>query len=239
MILAELEFYHSRAVAPTRRVALGDSDLPSDPPPGFGGILLGGVVAANVRHIDDDLLPDLEKLTHELEDGRRIPQPRLRFRYQTDQVGLLCSRAQLVRRDRRLELAFDDDRAMPAQRILAAVYAAGRLDRRVRTTVFRSIRRGMRWEGPIGQALLASLAGHHELSVLAMDDPVGWALETLGFEGGEPAPIDGLAVPERTEIQRRFRNLLRRAHPDHGGSTREAAERISELREARRILLSG
>ena len=46
VLLAELEIWHSRPIAPTRRVALGRSLLPVDPPPGFGGILLGGGVLA-------------------------------------------------------------------------------------------------------------------------------------------------------------------------------------------------
>jgi len=45
VILAELEIWHSRPIAPTRRVAIGDQDLPCDPPPGYGGILLAGIVA--------------------------------------------------------------------------------------------------------------------------------------------------------------------------------------------------
>ena len=36
MLLAELEIRHSRAVVPTRRVALGLHWLPVDPPPGPG-----------------------------------------------------------------------------------------------------------------------------------------------------------------------------------------------------------
>ncbi|MGZ8764669.1 MAG: J domain-containing protein, partial [Acidimicrobiia bacterium] len=44
-------------------------------------------------------------------------------------------------------------------------------------------------------------------------------------------------VVERTDIQRRFRRLLRVAHPDQGGTSRGAAERIAELREARELLL--
>ena len=42
MILAELEAFHSRNYSPTRRLALGYTDLPADPPPGFGPLLLGG-----------------------------------------------------------------------------------------------------------------------------------------------------------------------------------------------------
>ena len=48
MVLAELEVWHSRPITPTRRVALGHLVLPADPPPGFGGLLLGAVVAAHL-----------------------------------------------------------------------------------------------------------------------------------------------------------------------------------------------
>ena len=40
MLLAEIEIRHSRAIAPTRRVALGPYWLPTEPSPGYGGILL-------------------------------------------------------------------------------------------------------------------------------------------------------------------------------------------------------
>jgi len=240
--LAELEFFHSRAVAPTRRVALGDCDLPCDPAPGYGGILLGCVVAANVRALEDDEVSDLTRLSRELEEGRRIPQPRLRFRYQTDRIGLLRSSARLERSGTHLEAVFDDERSVPAQRVLAAFYAAGGLPPRPRATVFAAIRRALRWQGPLGPSLIASLAGAgggQALSTLALDDPVGWALDLLGFDASPVDPRDGLAAPGRIEIQRRFRDLLRTAHPDHGGDASTAAQRIADLREARRILLVG
>jgi hypothetical protein len=239
-ILAELQFFHSRAIAPTRRVALGDSDLPCDPAPGFGGVLLGAVVAANRRHIDDDEIADLVRLSRELEEGRRVPQPRLRFRFQNDRVGLLRASIQLTRRGTQLELRARDERSLPPQRLLAAFYAAGRLPSTPRRTVFSAMRRGLRWEGPVGPALFASLSGAgggQPLTALAMDDPIGWALDTLGFHGATE-PIDGLAVPARPEVQTQFRSLLRAAHPDHGGNADAAAQRIADLREARRILLA-
>ncbi|MEJ7561563.1 MAG: hypothetical protein WKF45_03455, partial [Ilumatobacteraceae bacterium] len=62
MLLAELEVWHTRPTAPTRRVALGNLVLPADPPPGFGGLLLGAVVAAHVRDVHEDLVPDLHRL---------------------------------------------------------------------------------------------------------------------------------------------------------------------------------
>ena len=60
-------------------------------------------------------------------------------------------------------------------------------------------------------------------------DPVGWALDVLELkERGS-----------RRVVQRRFRDLVRRAHPDHGGAAVGAAARIAELTEARRVLLQG
>jgi curved DNA-binding protein CbpA len=38
-------------------------------------------------------------------------------------------------------------------------------------------------------------------------------------------------------VQKRFRRLVRLAHPDHGGGSAGAAERIAELTEARELLL--
>ncbi len=43
--------------------------------------------------------------------------------------------------------------------------------------------------------------------------------------------------PGRSAIQRRYRELLMAAHPDHGGVAGDAAQRIADLTEARRILL--
>jgi curved DNA-binding protein CbpA len=42
---------------------------------------------------------------------------------------------------------------------------------------------------------------------------------------------------DRRDVQRRFRRMLRLAHPDHGGDADGAAERIAELTEARELLL--
>jgi hypothetical protein len=56
-----------------------------------------------------------------------------------------------------------------------------------------------------------------------------WAMEVLGVRAG--------ATLDRTDVQQRFRRLLRVAHPDQGGTTRGAAERIAELSEARALLL--
>jgi hypothetical protein len=232
VLLAELEIWHSRPIAPTRRVAVGRSSLPVDPGPGFGGILLGGIVAAHIGELDPDLTGELSRLLDDLEIGRRIPQPRLRHRFQADRIGLARSRHRLLGQGDALAFAFDDHGAAASQ-ILGACYAAGRLAGGVRSLVIDCVRRGVRWRGPVGPALVTHLtgtAGAAAWSVGAFADPEQWALEVLGFADG--------ASPERRDVLRRFRDLLRQAHPDHGGDRGTAAARIAALTEARRILLA-
>lgn len=234
MLLAELEAYFSRPIAPTRRVALGRLLLPTDPAPGYGGILLGGIAAAVAAGIDEDLHDDLQRLMTELEWGRRIAQPRLRHRFQEDRVGLRPCTHRLVEDDRgQVIFVLEDANGTPAQHLLSAVYAAGTLPRPVRPAVMDAVRKGLRWTAGLGSALVAHLSGRSAgLSSGALGDPVGWALRVLDLGG------DGSSsVPSRREVQRAFRERLRTAHPDHGAAGDGAAERISELTEARRILL--
>jgi hypothetical protein len=232
VLLAELEIWHSRPNLPTRRVAVGRALLPTEPAPGFGGLLLGGIVAANMAELHVDLTGELVRLMTDLEEGRRIPQPRLRHRLQVDRIGLARSRHRLLGEGDALELDLDDA-GSPESQILGAVYAAGQIDASSRRQVMEVLRRAVRWNGPLGPSLLGYLAGTGgapSWSVGAFADPERWALEVLGFaEAG---------VPARTDVNRRFRELVRRAHPDHGGERSGAAERISELSEARRILLA-
>jgi hypothetical protein len=261
VILAELELFHSRPIAPTRRVALGQRMLPVDPPPGLGGILLGGVMASSIGEIDPDLFPDVNRLLTQLEQGRRIPQPRLRYRFQEDRVGLQRSVLRLGGEGEELWFEFDGDKAAPEQLVLGAAYAAGQVGAAVRPAVMATLRRAMRWEGPIGADLIASLAGFSKgqtFSALAFEHPVEWALHVLGFDApsvhvnGSSASGAGVAArtgagkgrngtalsdPARQEVRRRFRELLMEAHPDHGATTAGAAQRIADLTEARRILM--
>lgn len=235
MLLAEIEVFHSRPIAPTRRVALGNMLLPCDPGPGVGGVLLGAVAARFTPELDPDLIPDLVSLTHEVEAGRRIPQPRLRHRLQEDRIGLTRSAHRLFRHDEdgELSLSFAEERGLPGQMVLGAIYAVQSLPLHLRGAVLSSIRRGISWNGDIGPALLVYLSGRGSgsLQADALADPVGWALRTLGFdlEAG---------TPERSAIQRSFRQSLIEAHPDHGGAGDEAAQRIADITEARRILLA-
>jgi hypothetical protein len=280
MIVAELEVYHSRPVAPTRRVALGHLTLPVDPAPGFGGVLLGGVVARFVGGVDPDMLPDLLRLTLQLENGQRIPQPRLRYRFQKDYVGLQRSTHRLYGAGDEVRFGFDEEHGLPTQQVLGAVYAAAQLPLGARPAVMSTIRRAVGWQGPVGPELIAVLSGFNSgssLSAQAMANPVEWAMDVLGFEPGRPggpgpsgaaartgARANGRSVPggrpggtngangtngngdghghsghgpSKSEVQRRYRRLLIAAHPDHGGEGADAAQRIADLTEARKILL--
>lgn len=231
MLLAELEVRHSRPYAPTRRVALGDLWLPTNPSPGVGGILLAGIVAAGVSALeDDDVLDRVDLLLGDLEQGRRIVQPRILHRFQSDIHGLDSSHHRLVAEEDDMVLEIDGHGAVLPQ-ILGALYAAGQLSYGVRSDVFRLLRRATRWTGGIDHKLIAYLTGDEAGSLRRGGQPTDerWALAILGFGPG--------TEPARSEIQKQFRNLIRDAHPDHGGESAGAGQRIQDLTEARRILL--
>lgn len=244
MLLAELEVRHSRAIAPTRRVALGRLYLPAEPAPGYGGLLLAAIFGACCARLADEPRGELELLLDDLERGRPITQPRIRHRFQTDTHGLDRSRHRLVRLvaggddDGTADLAgvrfeLDDHGALLPQ-ALAALYVAGRLSYRARPDVFGLLRRATRWGGDADARLLGYLSSDEAPSRRpAFRGDERWALAVLGFTigvGREPA---------RGEILGRFRRLVRDAHPDHGADALDAGRRITELTEAKRILLAG
>ena len=229
MLLAELELWHSRPIAPTRRVALGRRLLPVEPAPGFGGLLLGVVVAAHMAELDDDLVPELSGLLDDLQAGRRIAQPRLRHRFQEDHIGLARSRHRLLGLGDELDVQLDSQ-GSPASQVLGAAYACGRLDRGARDVVMDVLRRATRWRGDVSAELLSYLSGARVRSAGAFAHPELWAMGVLGFDDG--------VVPARREVQRRFRDLVREAHPDAGAAAAGAAQRIADLSEARDILLA-
>jgi hypothetical protein len=232
VLLAELEIRHSRAVAPTRRIALGSQWLPTDPAPGYGGILLGGIVAAHVGDLDPELRNDLTDLIDDLEQERRISQPRLRHRFQVDVVGLDRSRHKLVGAGETMHYELDGH-GLAVPQLLGAVYAAGHIHSVTRPAVFHAIRKAVRWQGPAGAGLISHLADPTSASprswrLFPTDER--WALQVLGF--------DPETTPERTEVMRRLRSLIRESHPDHGARNEGAGQRILELTEARRILMA-
>ncbi|NCG24476.1 MAG: hypothetical protein GWP47_10165 [Actinobacteria bacterium] len=234
MMLAELQVFHSRPIAPTRRLALGFSTLPCDPAPGFGGVLLGAVAARFTPEVDPDLWPDLVSLTHEVEAARRVSQPRLRHRLQEDRIGLTRSSHRLFRNDQGiLRATFNAEKGAPAQHVLGAIYAVQDVPVNLRGPVLGAVRRGLAWLGDIGPDLLLHLSGKSASSCHAdaVGDPIGWAMGVLGISALDQRP-------EKAQIQRQFREALIDAHPDHGGDDGDAARRIADLSEARRILLT-
>lgn len=228
MLLAELEVWHTRPRAPTRRLALGNLVLPVDPAPGFGGLLLGAVVAQHVPDVDDDLVPDVHRLIDQIDRGARVVQPRLRHRYQVDRHGLGRSAHRLNGDGDELNFEFDTA-GTPLAMVLGAIYAVERLDAPNRHVIAPALHKAMRWRGPVGPALIAHLAGPNATSLSSLADPRAWALDVLGFPEGSTAP-------SKKDVTAQFRLRMRLVHPDHGGDINEASKAVHDLSAARRIL---
>lgn len=230
-LLAELEIWHTRRVAPTRRVALGHMVLPVDPAPGFGGLLLGAIVANHLVGVPDDLIGDVHRLIDEVEKGARIVQPRLRHRFQVDRHGLAVSHHRMLGDGD--EISFDfDSLGTDLSQVLGAIYAVERLAPEYRKQIAPVLQKAARWRGPIGPSLIAYLAGSQTLALEALADTRAWALEILGFD------VDGKS-PSKREVMSKFRQRMRDVHPDHGGDSVDAAKAMSDLAEARRLLTAG
>lgn len=229
MLLAEVEIFHSRPIAPTRRLALGHLVLPVDPAPGFGGVLLGGIVSAHTAEVDDDLVVDLGRLLTELERGDRIVQPRLRHRFQVDRHGLTHSRHRLMGEGDQVKFEFDSH-GTPLQQVLGALYAMERLDAPLRRALIPMMRRAMSWRGPLGATFISHIAASGTSSIASLADPRAWALDILGFPGGT-------VKPSKREIMAQYRESMRRVHPDHGGDRANASQAMKDITEARRVLL--
>ena len=230
MLLAELEVWHSRPVTPTRRVSLGHLVLPVDPTPGFGGLLLGAVIAAHLPEVDIDLLPDVHRLLDQVSRGERVVQPRLQHRYQVDRHGLAVSAHRLEGEGDSVRFSLNPQGA-PLAQVLGAIYAVERLSIEARRALNPSLHKAMRWRGPIGPSFIANLAGAAGSMLATMADPKAWALELLGF------PM-GTGKVTKKEVMTQFRSRLREVHPDHGGDHDVAGHEIERLGEARRILLA-
>ena len=236
MSLAFLDVWHSRPIAPTRRVALGDSDLPTDPAPGPGGLLLGAVIARFAPDLDRDILAEMNVLMDEVERGDKIGQPRLRHRLQKDIVGLSQSTHRLVIGDEGLRFELEMHKGLPAQSALAAVYACERVPLERRPPVMAVLRRGLEWVGPLGPGLIDHLVGREVAMQFrsgryaTASSPLLWARQILELDASQDV--------DAKEIQRSYRRLVRDAHPDHGAHVDDAADRIAELTRARDLLLA-
>ena len=229
MLLAELEIWHSRPGTPTRRVSLGHLVLPVDPAPGFGGLLLGAVLAAHIPHIDDHLVADVHRLLDQVSRGDRVIQPRLMHRYQVDRHGLAASVHRLEGDGESVN--FDlNTQGNPLSQILGAIYAVERLTLDARRLLNPVMHKALRWSGPIGPAFIANLAGSAGAALATMADPRAWALEALGFP-------PGTGKVTKKEVMGLYRDRLKESHPDHGATEAGAADAIEKLAEAKRILL--
>jgi hypothetical protein len=227
--VAELEVWHSRPVTPTRRVSLGHLVLPVDPTPGFGGLLLGAVIASNLHEVDDDLIPDVHRLLDQVSRGERVVQPRLLHRYQVDRHGLAASVHRLEGEGDSVRFSLNPQ-GSPLVQVLGAIYAVERLSIEARRALNPTLHKAMRWRGAIGPSFIANLAGSAGSTLATMADPRAWAMELLGF------PVGTTKVTKK-EVMARFRTRLREIHPDYGGEEDTAGVEIERLGEARRILL--
>jgi hypothetical protein len=256
VLLAELNVRHTRRHMPTRRVAVDPGYLPTSGP-AFGGVLIGAVVAECVPALDEEQTDGLARLVDVARRGTlTVPRIALRYRLQRDTHGLDLSRhritsAAVERGSVRPILELDlHGRAVP--QVIGALMAGSQLPPSARSVVFRfvdaalarpgvlpeglEVRRryqglpGMRPPGPGTTTTVGSTFGAGPDDWAGVPSERRWAMEVLGLQAGHAI--------ERDDVQRRFRRLIRLAHPDHGGESVGAAERLAELSEARELLLT-
>ncbi|HVW32587.1 MAG TPA: hypothetical protein VHL53_08620 [Acidimicrobiia bacterium] len=247
MLLAELTVRHTRRHMPTRRVALGDRVLPTGHP-GYGPILLACVAATTIDGLDEEQAELFPALLREARQGLSVPRRALRFRLQTDTEGLAYSRHRLLGEGTGLVAELDVHGHHPVPQLLGAVMAAAAMASYPRQLALSAIGRAVERPGILPEGITARWVTHVQQATgdlrsapaapgkgRAADLWWGvpaerrWAMEVLGF--GPDASL------ERDDVLRRFRRLVRLAHPDHGAAHGGAAERIVELGEARRVLL--
>ena len=251
MLLAELTVRHTRRHMPTRRVALGGAYLPTSGS-AHGAALVAAVVATNLTAIDEEQRELLPRLLHDARRGLTIPRIALRHRLQHDVHGLDRSRHRVLGEDGRIVFELDVHGA-PAPQVLGAVLGAAALPSVGRSIALDAIRRVVdgRWSGltsEVGVRFVAEATWNGLRPPLASTDAwtrggppdeelwrgvapdERWAMEVLGLRAGMRV--------ERDDVNRRFRRMLRDAHPDSGGAATGAAARIAELTEARSILLA-
>ena len=248
MLLAELTVRHTRRHMPTRRVALGDRVLPTAHP-GYGSLLLACVAATTIAGLDEEQAEAFLPFLREARNGLSVPRRALRFRLQVDTEGLAYSRHRLLGEGVGLVAELDVHGHHPVPQLLGAVMAAASLASYPRQLALRAIEIAVERPGVLPEGITARWVTHVQQGPgdFGFGPPAApgkgraadvwwgvpaerrWAMEVLGF-----APGTSL---EREDVLRRFRRLVRLAHPDHGAAHGGAAERIVELGEARRVLL--
>ena len=208
-----IEFFHSKLFSPTRRLCLGEVRLPAD----AGCLLVSRIAARFGAAVDRATAEEVRDLWAVLCRKSRADQPRSRYRLQTDRVGLARAWDSLVSVGGRARLVVVDREAAPVTHLLAALYAAAG-----RRRLLDGFLEG--FENPeTCNGLNASLD-------YRWPDTRTEALELFGLGGnGAPAP----------EVRRRYRELLRKVHPDNGGDPEVAASRITDLQRALSMILAG
>jgi hypothetical protein len=253
VLLAELNIRHTRRHMPTRRVAVDDGYLPTSGP-AFGAVLIGAVVAESVPGLDEDQIDALARLVDVARRGTlTVPRIALRYRLQRDTHGLDLSRHRItsaaVEHGSVRPILELDLHGRPAPQVIGALMAGSQLPPSGRSVVFRFVdaalaRPGVLPEGlevrrryqglpgmrPPGPGTTTTIAGGRADEWAGVPSERRWAMEVLGLHVGHDI--------ERDDVQRRFRRLVRLAHPDHGAESSGAAERMAELAEARELLLT-
>ncbi len=248
MLLAELHVRHTRRHMPTRRVALGSAYLPMSGQ-AHGAALVSAVVAANLPDIREEQAELLPRLLDDAREGLTVPRIALWYRLQTDVHGLDRSRHRIFGENGRLIVELDTH-AAAAPQVLGAVLGVAALPPTPRAAGLAALRAVVegRWGGLAPDVVVRRLdwaqlterpplAGMtwkpgrppEEEGWAGVPSERRWAMEVLGLR------CDTSIVSD--DINRRFRRLLREAHPDHGAAAKGAAERIAELTEARTLLL--
>ncbi len=276
---SKIEIFHSRPVVPTRRISLGEQIIdpqvlvedysaegnvasrPVTPQLTMTGLLLACVVGKYASNIHPDLWEDLEMLIDNIERNQKILQPFMRFRLQTDKVGLAKTTHTLTKfsdggvEDNKFKLSNFSGSAgnnterpvtkgTSLQQVLGALYATRKYvvsemkngNRGAVDGCISAIRTALSWWGTSNQALidylLYSTSHLIEEGEATIISSTSWALDILGIDLPTDDELTG------SEIQRHFRKKLWSIHPDRGGDPAQASRLIPELAEARRVLLA-
>ena len=211
---AVLEFFHSRSIVPTRRLSLGKIALAGR----SGRLLIAKVVARFLGELNAESEVDLDELLHLAENCQRIPQPQVRYRLQTNQVGLARATDRLVITNGRLCLEVSDNHTPPIAHLLAALYAS-----QSQPDLLQTYRQCVEERTPWQYGQIRETA-RDLLPTSALE-----ALELMEFDENDVSA---------QKVRERYRLLLRAAHPDSGGDPGSAADRIRSLNEARALLLA-